>query len=504
MEYGLSSDRLLERMLYKGIVLTETIKNNAFPSLSPMEKAVLEMESAAQNYKYAIFCTPYIRTKDDGTWFADIYLSYDENNLEPFGKKGKIESVVMRRLIIAPGYMMTEEDEYILTCLHGAVWIDYNERVTGNFVNELDKVAPELHMKKYAFLVEAFYHAYYASFKSGIREILYKCSLDEIAKHLDMISGYNMIASNVESAFGMPLKLLRKLNHFDAIEKVLCDEESRALATKIYKNKHTILNDVDRLNIYQIKYLQSVINGELQQDKTVLKTLGTLEEGWDSEVDEFVDGMELYKKYLEYVTLVNKLGKNCHFPKYVPLGLEDSERFYSAFDLLERCIIDEIPASQMKEMSRKWKQKYSYEDDKFKIVIPESLPELLDESNQQHNCLYQMIDDEILMGKSTVLFLRDKKAIKKSLVTIEIRNNAIIQAKRVCNNPITEEDKSFLKAFAKEKGLEFKAIDCIYTAYPDAPFFIERMPFGVRLDADERMNYMRIPDGIEDYGLPFA
>lgn len=504
MKYGLSSARSLERMLYKGIILTEDIKNNGFPPLSPMEKAILEIESAAQNYKYEIFYTPYVRTKDDGTWFIDIYLTYDESNLEPFGKKNLTENIVMKRLIIATGYMMTEEDEYVLTCLHSAIWLNYNERVTGDFVKELDEVAPELHMKRYESLVEAFDHAYYASFKSGIREILYKCSLDEIAKYLDMISGYNIIASNVESAFGMPLKLLRKLNHFDAIEKVLCDEDSRALATKIYKNKHTILNDIDKVNIYQIIYLQSVINGELQQDKTVLKALGTLEEGWDSESDEFVDGMELYNKYLEYVSLVNKLGKNSHFPKYVPLGLEDSDRFHSAFNLLERCISDAIPAAQMMAKSKRWKQKYSYEDDRFKIVIPETLPEILDESNQQHNCLYQMIDDEILTDKSIVLFMRDKKAIKKSLVTIEIRDTAIIQAKRVCNNPIKDEDKSFLKAFAKEKGLESKAIDCTYTTYMDAPFIIDRMPFGVRLDADEMMNFMRIPECIDEDRLPFA
>ena len=47
------------------------------------------------------------------------------------------------------------------------------------------------------------------------------------------------------------------------------------------------------------------------------------------------------------------------------------------------------------------------------------------------------------------MFLRKKDNINKSLVTIEIRDNKVVQAFRSYNTPITTEDKEFIDRWNK-------------------------------------------------------
>lgn len=48
------------------------------------------------------------------------------------------------------------------------------------------------------------------------------------------------------------------------------------------------------------------------------------------------------------------------------------------------------------------------------------------------------------------MFLRKLNALNHSLVTIEIRNNQIVQAKRRFNDPVTNEDQEAIDAWNKK------------------------------------------------------
>ncbi len=53
-------------------------------------------------------------------------------------------------------------------------------------------------------------------------------------------------------------------------------------------------------------------------------------------------------------------------------------------------------------------------------------------------------------GKCHILFLRKKDKPNESLVTIEIRNNRIVQTKRRFNEDVTSEDQKAIDAFNKK------------------------------------------------------
>ena len=72
------------------------------------------------------------------------------------------------------------------------------------------------------------------------------------------------------------------------------------------------------------------------------------------------------------------------------------------------------------------------------------------------NCVSSYID-KVIDGYCHILFLRKKNSPKESLVTIEVRNDQIVQAKRRFNDDVTEEQKEVINKFNKKFGKEIKA-----------------------------------------------
>ena len=89
----------------------------------------------------------------------------------------------------------------------------------------------------------------------------------------------------------------------------------------------------------------------------------------------------------------------------------------------------------------------SYKD--YVFVYPKCTQDIKDEACQQNNCVASYIDD-VIDGECDILFLRKKDSPNKSLVTIEVRNNIIVQALRRFNDPVTQEDQEAIDYWNKK------------------------------------------------------
>lgn len=92
---------------------------------------------------------------------------------------------------------------------------------------------------------------------------------------------------------------------------------------------------------------------------------------------------------------------------------------------------------------------YEYKFKDYCFIYPDSTQDIKDEAVQQNNCVASYID-KVIDGKCHIMFLRKRETPDKSLVTIEIRNNQIVQALRRFNNPITEKDQEAIDAWNKK------------------------------------------------------
>ena len=93
-----------------------------------------------------------------------------------------------------------------------------------------------------------------------------------------------------------------------------------------------------------------------------------------------------------------------------------------------------------------------FEDNKFIIFPAYDIDSLVDESYQMNNCVRTYID-RIVDHDCEIYFMREKENINKSLVTVEVIDGKVVQAKRKNNTSITEEDKIFLNKFIENYTL---------------------------------------------------
>lgn len=93
-------------------------------------------------------------------------------------------------------------------------------------------------------------------------------------------------------------------------------------------------------------------------------------------------------------------------------------------------------------------KEYEYSFGEYQFIYPNSTQAIKDESVQQNNCVSSYID-RVIDGKCHIMFLRKKTRPNESLVTIEIRNNRIVQAKRRFNDPVTKEEQEIIDKWNK-------------------------------------------------------
>lgn len=199
---------------------------------------------------------------------------------------------------------------------------------------------------------------------------------------------------------------------------------------------------------------------------------------WNTETWDRVDGVCIY--YSFFNKLVNEYGYNA---KDLWLYLDRIKTFEAVEDMgfLIRELYDY--ADMMSQLSTKYdkyprhfltthkiacrnynRMKKEFSEELFKkrinkqhecsfgdyiFIYPDSTQDIKDEATMQNNCVASYID-KVIDGKCHILFLRKKNKPDESLVTIEVRNNHIIQARRRFNDDVTAEDQKAIDAFNKK------------------------------------------------------
>jgi hypothetical protein len=95
-----------------------------------------------------------------------------------------------------------------------------------------------------------------------------------------------------------------------------------------------------------------------------------------------------------------------------------------------------------------------YADTDYCIVLPESTKDVVREGTELNHCVASYVD-KIIKGETYIMFLRCIKTKEASLVTVEVKNNEIVQAKGSYNRKMNDEEKAFMTKFCKLKKLKF-------------------------------------------------
>jgi len=89
---------------------------------------------------------------------------------------------------------------------------------------------------------------------------------------------------------------------------------------------------------------------------------------------------------------------------------------------------------------------------KNEMIAPETPEDLVQEGNQIGHCVGSYVKN-VCKQTSAILFLRKKKQIDKSYITIEIKDGNIVQAKCKMNALPDEEQRKVIENFAESMQL---------------------------------------------------
>ena len=137
---------------------------------------------------------------------------------------------------------------------------------------------------------------------------------------------------------------------------------------------------------------------------------------------------------------------------------DDYDRYPENFPLAHRRACEEYNRISIQYDETKYVERnvldYECEIDGFKFIYPKTTEEIKEEGKRQHNCVASYIN-RVLSEDCHIMFMRHKDEPGKNYITLEIRNNEIVQAKRPCNQEPSAEEWAVINKW-NEKYKDYK------------------------------------------------
>ena len=150
-------------------------------------------------------------------------------------------------------------------------------------------------------------------------------------------------------------------------------------------------------------------------------------------------------EYFDYIRMSIELGYDITDKKvlYPENFMQVHDRLFLQYEILKNTEIE----NSIKSLSNVLGFNL-YEDDKYIIFPANSIESMIDEGSQQHNCLRTYISS-YGNNECQIYFMRAKSEKDKSFVTIEVKNNKIVQARARFNEEPSKEIMGILRKWER-------------------------------------------------------
>lgn len=155
-------------------------------------------------------------------------------------------------------------------------------------------------------------------------------------------------------------------------------------------------------------------------------------------------------EYYDYLKFVNALGldlkdKTIKYPKNIE---EAHDKYLKQYNDQKNELLNKNIKKRYMELESK-----TYSDKNYIIRAAKSYEDMKDESKQMNNCVRTYAED-YSNSECDIYFMRLISDKNKSLVTVEVRNNEIVQKRTKNNKCTTKEQDKFLDKFNQFLKLE--------------------------------------------------
>lgn len=439
-----------------------------FPPASDDELAIMESGFLTDTSKLHIF--PFVRescedNKNINSKYIEIYVWNTMLYPDSF-----------ERFIIVEGYKFSEEKENDFFNYIDSSEQSYNhEDIMKHFYANVKKAFPQIHFKEPEFplIGKAFSHIYYAT-HPGVKEILFKAGLDNIAYLLGQVaSSYNILGSTPEEIIGLPLKLLRILNQREFICTVY-NKERFDIIKGTYEKFRSYIGKSEHISVGQWRYLEELYLPEglfygCKFNRALYKRLCESE-------SEFT--LEFYKDFLEYK---KKL------PEITRMKLPNADDIDEVVNRLRTIYQYKNGKTEEKNLCimryKKERDLYEYHGEEFSVTMPKDAYDICLEALSQKNCIVSYIKSHA-ESITTILFIRKNDDLDTSYVTMEVDDERCIRQLYGKSNSIpTKEVFAFLEEYAVVNAIDYSPRRLLHS-------------YGLIVD---RPNLKELTEYVEDY-----
>ena len=276
-------------------------------------------------------------------------------------------------------------------------------------------------------------------------ELIVKANIPVIAKeyisamHMDPMKG-----STVSEVIGLKnsaLRIARKYGlHITEISLL-----TRLMEADPSVDEETAVRLVRSENGYSFcsNYIQ--LNGTY--GISVRKSMDYLQSVYDHQCIEKLDALGIWIDYLRMATACkfDLKDKSRKFPNSLK---KEHDIAVFAYNKIRNEIDEQQFAAQAALNSY-----LEYSDKDYLVVVPKTPQDVVEEATAQKNCLRSYLS-RIKEGATKVVFIRKKEEPDKSYVTVEVRDNHIVQVKGYCNsNPRNDKLNAFIRKWKTARAI---------------------------------------------------
>ena len=300
--------------------------------------------------------------------------------------------------------------------------------------------------RNYSFGKDGYVYPY--NLKEILKDTDYRfIKFEKFLKHIGVINFERVLENSLwYPSFEMLLKLklydlaldarnFKNTGSFNQIFGVPKDYYSFLKRNRINYDQLEILRLIQEKNLDKVRYLSRFSIYSLEEIKNYISLDNFIKYSkmHRGKIDTY-----LYKDYLKFAFLagLDLKNKRYMFPDNLKERHDELEKYVKTNN---RKLLNKQISKRCKELNNN-----TYQDEMFIILPAKSLEALEKESKQQSNCV-RTYSEDYAKGKCDIYFMRLLCNKNKSLVTVEVKNNEVVQSRIKYNDPPTEEQKLFLE-----------------------------------------------------------
>lgn len=288
-------------------------------------------------------------------------------------------------------------------------------------------------------------HIYHCMKKNTVKELLYKCGLDMLAKHSADIDDLNLLSSSPSEVYdNVPMKTLRVLN-CETGGEMLCHDVYRQLFKSLGKISGEIYSQP--LNDAQCGYIRYLHDRKLtpkEISRIYLSRRMELSYLWHPR--QFRDFLCKVKGVETISDLANI---DPIYGKYLRPGDDDSEIAEIQLYLLQA---RESYDRAVRVSNRKREYDWQERNNGYVVRYPQTINDFCREAAYMRNCLLGYVD-ALINNATTILFMRREDDVNAPFITIEIYEGELTQAYHRFNEDCTPEEARWIRKYCERHNI---------------------------------------------------